>query len=323
MNKTQSPKITVLGSINMDLMIRTENLPLPGETVIALSKVENPGGKGANQAVAAARMGAEVTMVGCVGDDSFADLLMQNLQDEQVDTSHVVRRDKVASGVAVVMVEASGENAILVVPGANGLVSLSEMEQAKQTIRESDVLLMQLEVPQEIVIAATNVAREAGVPVILDPAPVPVNISENVQRELLHVDLICPNQSEAAALLGKPVDTIDDAIALVGELTLHGSKQAIITLAEQGAVLFDGERVQTIPAFAVDVVDSTAAGDAFAAGLAVRLAEKADLIDAVRFASAAGALAASGNGAQSAMPSREQIETLLEQQNQERPNERI
>ena len=313
MNETRRPKIAVLGSINMDLMIRTENLPLPGETVTALSKVENPGGKGANQAVASARMGAEVTLVGCVGDDSFADLLLQNLWDEQVDTSHVVRRSNTASGVAVVMVEASGENAILVVPGANGLLSLAEIEQAKQTICESDLLLMQLEVPQEIVVAATQIAREAGVPVILDPAPAPVDISANAQNELLDVDLICPNQSEAAALLGKPVDTIDDAVSLIEELTKTGSKQAIITLAEQGAVVFDGETVQRIPAFPVDVVDSTAAGDAFAAGLAVRLAEKANLIDAVRFASAAGALAASGTGAQSAMPSREQIETLLEQ----------
>ncbi len=307
MSEKRRPKITVLGSINMDLMIRTENLPLPGETVIALSKVENPGGKGANQAVAAARMGAEVTMVGCVGDDGFADLLLRNLQDEDVDISHVVRRRNTASGVAVVMVEASGENSILVVPGANGLVSQTEIESAKQVICESDVLLMQLEVPPEIVVAATKVAREAGVPVILDPAPAPMDLLS----ELLDVDLICPNQSEAAALLGKPVDTIDAALSLVEEFTQTGAKQAVITLAEQGAVVFDGQVVETISAFRVEAIDSTAAGDAFAAGLAVRLAEKADLMEAVRFASAAGALAASGSGAQSAMPSREQVETLL------------
>lgn len=307
MSEKRRPKITVLGSINMDLMIRTENLPLPGETVIALSKVENPGGKGANQAVAAARMGAEVTMVGCVGDDGFADLLLRNLQDEDVDISHVVRRRNTASGVAVVMVEASGENSILVVPGANGLVSQTEIESAKQVICESDVLLMQLEVPPEIVVAATKVAREAGVPVILDPAPAPMDLLS----ELLDVDLICPNQSEAAALLGKPVDTIDAALSLVEEFPQTGAKQAVITLAEQGAVVFDGQVVETISAFRVEAIDSTAAGDAFAAGLAVRLAEKADLMEAVRFASAAGALAASGSGAQSAMPSREQVETLL------------
>lgn len=307
MSEKRRPKITVLGSINMDLMIRTENLPLPGETVIALSKVENPGGKGANQAVAAARMGAEVTMVGCVGDDGFADLLLRNLQDEDVDISHVVRRRNTASGVAVVMVEASGENSILVVPGANGLVSQTEIESAKQVICESDVLLMQLEFPPEIVMAATKVAREAGVPVILDPAPAPMDLLS----ELLDVDLICPNQSEAAALLGKPVDTIDAALSLVEEFTQTGAKQAVITLAEQGAVVFDGQVVETISAFRVEAIDSTAAGDAFAAGLAVRLAEKADLMEAVRFASAAGALAASGSGAQSAMPSREQVETLL------------
>jgi len=310
MQETQRAKITVLGSVNMDLMIRSGKLPLPGETVIADSKVENPGGKGANQAVAAARMGAAVTMIGCVGDDSFADQLLQNLQDAQINTAHITRRTDTASGVAVVMVEASGENAILVVPGANALVSLVEIEQAKQVICESDLLLMQLEVPQEIVVAATQIAREAGVRVILDPAPAPLNI----QSELLQVDLICPNQSEAAALLGKPVDSIYDAVSLIEELTQLGPKQAIITMAEQGAVVFDGETVETVPPFVVDVVDSTAAGDAFAAGLAVRLAENAALIDAVKFASAAGALAASGAGAQSAMPTREQIEILLKQQ---------
>tara|TARA_R110002095_G_scaffold204042_2_gene186497 strand:- start:1699 stop:2631 length:933 start_codon:yes stop_codon:yes gene_type:complete len=309
MNETGRAKITVLGSINMDLMIRAAKLPLPGETVIADSKVENPGGKGANQAVAAARMGADVTMIGCVGDDSFAEQLLQNLQAESVDTSHIMRKQNTTSGVAVVMVEASGENAILVVPGANGLVSQQEIEQARQAICDSHLLLMQLEVPQEIVVAAIKVAREAGVPVILDPAPAPANI----QSDLLQVDLICPNQSEAAALLGKPVNSMENAVALIHELTQLGPRQAIITMAEQGAVVFDGETVQTVPPFEINVLDSTAAGDAFAAGLAVRLAENASLIDAVKFASAAGALAASGAGAQAAMPTREQIETLLEQ----------
>jgi len=313
MNERRRAKITVLGSINMDLMIRAAKLPLPGETVIADSKVENPGGKGANQAVAAARMGADVTMIGCVGDDSFAEQLLQNLQAESVDTSHVTRQQNTTSGVAVVMVEASGENAILVVPGANGSVGNAELEQARRVICESDVLLMQLEVPVETVIAAASIARAAGVRVILDPAPAPASVPTNIQRELLNVDLICPNQSEAAALLGKPVDSLEDTVALIEELTKLGPREAIITMAEQGAVVFDGATVQTVPPFEINVVDSTAAGDAFAAGLAVRLAENASLMDAVKFASAAGALAASGAGAQTAMPTRKQIETLLEQ----------
>ncbi|QDU09441.1 ribokinase [Gimesia aquarii] len=310
MTEKQQAKITVVGSINMDLMIRASNLPLPGETVIADSKVENPGGKGANQAVAAARMGASVTMIGCVGDDSFATQLLENLAEENVDTSRITRRENTASGVAVVMVEESGENAILVVPGANALVNQQEIEQARQVISDSDVLLMQLEVPQEIVAYTTQIARDAGVPVILDPAPAPLECC----ADLLNVDLICPNQSEVAALLGKPVESMDDAVSLMKELTQLGPKQAIITMGEQGAVVFDGETVQTVPSFAVEAIDSTAAGDAFAAGIAVRLAEHASLIEAVQFASAAGALAASGAGAQTAMPTREQIETLLKQQ---------
>lgn len=309
MSETRRARIAVLGSINMDLMIRSAKLPLPGETVIADSKVENPGGKGANQAVAAARMGADVTMIGCVGDDSFADQLLENLTDAGIDTTHVTRKTDTTSGVAVVMVEASGENAILVVPGANGQVGSDELEQTRQVICNSDVLLMQLEVPVETVIAAAALAREAGVPVILDPAPAPASVPAG----LLNVDLICPNQSEAAALLGKPADSLNEALARVAELTTLGPRQAIITLAEQGAVLFDGERVEHIPPFEINAVDSTAAGDAFAAGLAVRLAEGASLCEAARFASAAGALAASGAGAQTAMPSRTEIETLLQQ----------
>lgn len=309
MSETRRAKIAVLGSINMDLMIRSAKLPLPGETVIADSKVENPGGKGANQAVAAARMGADVTMIGCVGDDSFAEQLLANLNAECVDTSHVSQLKQTTSGVAVVMVETSGENAILVVPGANGLVGSAELEQARRVICESDVLLMQLEVPVETVIAASAIAREAGVPVILDPAPAPAT----VPSRLLNVDLICPNQSEAAALLNRPADSLQDASSRVSELTTLGPRQAIITLAEQGAVVFDGERVEQIPPFEINAVDSTAAGDAFAAGLAVRLAEGATLFDSARFASAAGALAASGAGAQTAMPTREQILTLLQQ----------
>lgn len=309
MSETRRAKIAVLGSINMDLMIRSAKLPLPGETVIADSKVENPGGKGANQAVAAARMGADVTMIGCVGDDSFAEQLLANLNAEGVDTSHVSQLKQTTSGVAVVMVEESGENAILVVPGANRLVGSAALEQARRVICESDVLLMQLEVPVETVIAAAAIAREAGVPVILDPAPAPATVPAG----LLNVDLICPNQSEAAALLGRPVDSLGDAVARIAELTMLGPRQAIITMAEQGAVVFDGETIETVSPFEINAVDSTAAGDAFAAGLAVRLAEGATLFDAVTFASAAGALAASGAGAQTAMPTREQIITLLQQ----------
>ncbi|QDT89657.1 ribokinase [Gimesia algae] len=317
MEEKRRAKIAVLGSINMDLMIRSEKLPLPGETVIAETKVENPGGKGANQAVAAARMGAEVTMIGCVGDDSFAEELVQNLEVEGIDTRHVTRKTNTTSGVAVVMVETSGENAILVVPGANGLVGPAELEQARQVICASDVLLMQLEVPVETVIAAAKIAREAGVPVILDPAPAPASFPP----ELLHVDLICPNQSEAAALLEKPLTSLEDVVASIPALAEQGPRQILVTMAAQGSVLFDGEAVEIIPPFAIQVIDSTAAGDAFAAGLAVKLAERATLREAALFASAAGAIAASGAGAQTAMPNRELIETLITKQVQERFHE--
>jgi ribokinase len=195
------PKITVLGSINMDLLVRCAHLPVPGETIIAESSAQIPGGKGANQAVAAARAGGEITMIGRVGDDAFAARLVANLRRENINTANVIETDQSASGIAVVAVEESGENAIIVVPGANGRVRSEDVDATADIIRKSELLLLQLEIPLDAVRQAIAIATEAGVRVILDPAPMP----NSLPQQTLQVDIICPNQSEASAIVGRSI----------------------------------------------------------------------------------------------------------------------
>lgn len=293
----------------MDLVIACAHLPLPGETIIADSSSEIPGGKGANQAVSSARAGGDVTMIGRVGQDAFAGRLLDNLRREHIHVDSIRATAGCASGIAVVGVESSGENAIMVVPGANGRVTPEDVDAAAEVIREADVLLLQLEIPVESVIAAAAIAAAAGVRVILDPAPMPDRLPDRA----LQVDVVCPNQSEASSIAGQPIETIDDARDCVGQLHARGAKHAIITLGAQGAIVSDGTSIDWIPPFQVTPVDTTAAGDAFAGALAVRLAERASLIDAARFAAAAGAIAATRVGAQPGMPTRNEIEQLAGQ----------
>ena len=299
--------IVIVGSINIDLVIRCAHLPAPGETIIAGGSAEIPGGEGANQAVAAARAGGLVTMIGRVGDDAFADRLVENLNREKVDTSHVLTTSACPSGIAIVAVEESGENAIMVVPGSNGNVSPQDVASRADVIQSADILLLQLEIPIETVTASIAIAQQAGVPVILDPAPMPADFP----IDLLRVDVVCPNQSEAAAIVGGRIETIADAKAAIGKLHARGAKHAIITMASRGAIVSDGQSIQHIQPFPITAVDTTAAGDAFAGALAVRLAEGASLIEAATFASAAGAVAATRDGAQPGMPTRSEIEKLI------------
>ena len=301
------PRIAVLGSINIDLVVRCPHLPAPGETIIAGESLEIPGGKGANQAVSAARAGGDVSMIGRVGDDAFAGTLLENLRRENIDTSQVGETDDCASGLAVVAVEASGENAIMVVPGSNGRVSPTDVLAAADVIRGADVLLLQLEIPLDAVIAASEIAADSGVPVILDPAPMPASLPS----QILSVDFVCPNRSEASAIVGRRIETVDAARDAAAPLHQQGARNVIITLGGDGAVVSDGDLVEWIKAFPITPVDTTAAGDAFAGAFAVRLADNASLIEAARFAAAAGAIAATRLGAQVAMPTRSEIEQLV------------
>jgi ribokinase len=308
------PRIAVVGSINADLVVRCAKLPRPGETISAFDVSELPGGKGANQAVAAARLGAEVTMIGRVGDDAFGQRLRSGLQENGVGVDWVWTTPNCASGLAIVAVEESGENSIMVVPGANGRLTPADVLAASEVIRQADMVLLQLEVPIETTIAAIKLARDCGSPVILDPAPAPTFGDDDpmIPGDLLQVEVACPNEAEALALTNVRIETVADAERAACCLRSLGPKYGIVTLGARGAVLCEpASSPSLIPAFRINAVDTTAAGDAFAAALAVRLSQGAAIADAVRFACAAGALAASRPGAQPAMPTLTDVESLL------------
>lgn len=304
-----APQIVVVGSINMDLVVRCASLPVAGQTIAADSASEVCGGKGANQAVAAARAGGRVRMLGRVGSDAFANRLLDNLTQHDVDCAAVQQTPQCTSGLAIVAVEHSGQNSILLVAGANGHVSTADVQAAHAMIAEADILLLQLEVPVSAVMEAIQIASQNGVRCILDPAPVAKDWSE----ALLQVDLVCPNETEAAAITGLPVATVADAERAARQLHDRGVKHVVITLGDNGAVVLTDGAFHHIPPTGVKAVDTTAAGDAFAGALGVRWAETDDLLEAVRFASIAGAIAATRHGAQPSLATRSEIEMMRNQ----------
>lgn len=291
----------------MDLVVRCADLPAAGQTILAESSSEFCGGKGANQAVAAATCGGDVSLIGAVGGDAFADRLLGNLLHYGIACEAVARRERQASGLAIISVDRQGRNSIMVVSGANATVTRDDVVAAKAWIQQSDVMLVQLEIPLDAVLAGIEIAKAAGVRVVLDPAPAP----REFPPQLLAVDLLCPNESEAAELTGQRVESIEDAHRAAVKLHQMGARHVAITMGDQGTLLHTAGESQRIPAFQVDAVDTTAAGDAFAGALATRWSQTNDLREAVRFANAAGALAASKHGAQDSMADRETIETLL------------
>jgi len=301
--------IVVLGSINMDLVVKTQEMPRPGETVRGMDFVTIPGGKGANQAAAAARLGARVEMVGRVGGDSFGPVLLQNMRVQGVGTAHLVADPDVSSGIAMIIVDGHGENSIVVAPGANGRVSMEDVQAARDPIERASYLLLQLEVPFEVVRGAIEMARSCGTPVILNAAPA-------YPLEPGFVDgvyCLVVNESEARALSGMQVNGIDDARKAAHQMLAWGVQVVIVTLGAQGAYVASAGLEAHIPARKVKVVDTTAAGDAFIGGLAVALGSQFDLVEAVRYATCAGTLATTVLGAQTSLPSAEQVKAFYEQ----------
>ena len=301
-----SPKVVVVGSINMDLVVRCTSLPLAGQTLAAQSATEVCGGKGANQAVAAAKCGADVELIGRIGSDAFAARLHSNLIQQGVRCDAVTETPDCTSGLAIVAVEDSGQNAIMLVAGANGLVTPADVHQNKQVLQSADVLLLQLEVPTASVMAAIQIAKASGVRCIVDPAPVATDWTD----DLLQVDLVCPNETEAEAITGTKIESIDDAKVAAKQVHQRGAKNVAITLGENGTLLFQDAAFHYVEATRVTPVDTTAAGDAFAGSLAVRWAETDDLLESVRFANVAGAIAATRHGAQPSLATRKEIDTL-------------
>jgi ribokinase len=299
-------KVLVVGSANVDFTVAAPRLPAPGETVSDGTLLVNHGGKGANQAVAARRLGAEARLVGCVGRDASGARIRAALAAEGIGVDGLAESATAATGTALIVVDGAGRNQIAVAPGANRALGVGDVRAREDDFAWADVVLCQLEIPLPCVTAALEAARRHGALTILNPAPVP-----DARLDMLPlVDYLTPNAGEAARLSGVPVRVPADAIPAARVLADAGARTIVVTLGEDGAVAV-GEEVVTVPARAVPVVDTTAAGDAFNAGLAVALAERQPLREALGFASAAAALACTKRGAQASLPARADVTRLL------------
>lgn len=291
-------KVVVIGSSNTDMTIKAERLPKPGETILGGIFVMGPGGKGANQAVAARRLGADVSFICKVGHDIFGDNAIEGYRKEGIDTSRILRSDK-ASGTALILVDAKAENCISVAPGANGDLSPEDIDSVADVIRSAGYLILQLEIPVESVLRAARIAHEAGVYVILNPAP-----ACPLPKELFsYVSLITPNQTESALLTGVE----DDLDAAVDRLMEMGVKDVVVTLGSKGSMVVSGGERTFVPSQKVNAVDTTAAGDTFCGALCVALSEGSSLVQAAGFATKASALTVQKMGAQDSIPYRSDI----------------
>ncbi len=291
------PRLTVLGSLNMDISVAVRRLPAPGETVLGSGAVIAPGGKGANQAVAAARLGAAVRMAGCTGDDEFARMARSALEADGIDDSGVRTVEGCTTGLALITVDAAGENVITVAPGANG--QAGDAEVAAALAGPCDLLVLSAEIPVGLLADVLAGARAAGVTCLLNLAPAPAEAAALLAGG---VDWLVVNESEAAAVLGRSVAGLADAGAAARDLCGLGARHAVVTAGSQGAALAGPAADEVIPAFSVLSVDSVGAGDAFVAALAVALAAGVPAADAVRAAGAAGATATTRRGTQDALP---------------------
>jgi ribokinase len=302
----QNAKVVVVGSFNMDLVVKAGRRPQTGETFMGEEFGMFIGGKGSNQAIAAARLGADVTMIGRLGTDLFGDTLMAAHAEESICTDYVVRDTEAGTGVASILIDADGDNSIVLVPQANMRLSVEDIERASESIAAADVLLLQLEVPIATSQRAAEIAKSNGATVVLNPAPA----QELPDDFLAQVDILTPNAVETESLSGVKVSTATDAERAAKVLLDKGLSAVILTLGERGAVLLTPDLTRQVPAYTVEVVDTTAAGDAFCGALATGLARGENLVDAVAFANAAGALAVTVLGAAPSMPTATQVEAF-------------
>jgi ribokinase len=305
-----APNILIVGSANIDLVTRVPRCPKAGESLIGSSFTTICGGKGANQAVAAARLGATTHFAGCVGDDAFGAMQRDALSAEGIDLTHLKIHAEEPTGTAVILVAEEGQNSIVVTPSANYGFTPDDVAALEPTFATLDAVLLQLEIPLESVEATLDLARQCSVLSILDAGP-----AQKVPEALVQkADIVSPNETEAEAMTGIVVASVDDAQKAAARLRDMGAGEVVVKLGAQGAFYLGGEAYH-VPAFTVDAVDTVAAGDAFTAALAMALAEGAmPRRDAITFANAAGALAATVHGAQPSMPARAAVEAFLEKQ---------
>jgi len=303
-----SKKIVVVGSTNVDLIIKSEKLPRPGETVLGGTFYKAAGGKGANQAVAAARAGGNVYFISCVGNE-YGDESIEGFRKDGINVDAVKKDPDVATGIALILVDENGENSISVASGANLSLTVADIQKAQHIIEEAGVLLMQLEIPVELVEEAAKIADAAGVKVILNPAP-----AMPLGDELLkYVTILTPNETETEILTGMEVKNENDAKEAASVILSKGVEMVIITLGAKGALLATKDEINIIGAHKVDAKDTTAAGDVFNGALALAIAEKKPIHEAIKFANAAAAVSITRMGAQPSAPEREEIEQMIPQ----------
>lgn len=301
------PSILVVGSSCTDMVIRVDRLPRVGETVLGGEFASTPGGKGANQAVGAARAGGAVTFVGCIGRDAFGDKTVEGMKADGINMDSTVRMEGAPSGVALIFVGPDGHNSIAVAPGSNAKLTPADLKQARSAFNSSSIMLLQLETPLDTVQAAAKIASEAGVKIILNPAP-----AQPLPPALLdRLFLITPNETEAELLTGVHVSDREAAAKAATILMSKGVKNVIITMGSAGSYVASKDVNELVPAFKVKPIDTVAAGDVFNGALAVALAEGKSLLEAARFANAAAAIAVTRHGAQASAPTRKEIDQML------------
>lgn len=301
-------KILVIGSLNMDMVVNVAHTPAVGETILTDRMSLIPGGKGANQACAAGRLGADITMLGAVGDDTYGDILIESLKKSGVNVSGIIRRKGENTGIALITVNSAGDNSIVVVSGANATLSCEDIDRHRELLQEADIILFQMEIPAATVRYAAKMAKSLGKTVILDPAPVPENFPDELYR---YVDVLKPNETELHMLT--KTDRIETRLPeAVGFLKAKGIKNVLVTLGENGVYL-DAEDtgVSKIPALKVEAVDTTAAGDSFTAAMAVMLSQGKSLKKAAVFANQVSAIVVTRKGAQSSIPFLDEVTEYL------------
>jgi len=296
-------KVLVIGSSNTDMVVKSDKLPKPGETLLGGEFFMNQGGKGANQAVAASRLGGDVTFVTKLGNDVFGKQTTEHFLKEGINTKFVFTDDHAASGVALITVDAKGENSIVVASGANNTITKSEIDNAEETLKEADVVLLQLEIPLEIIDYVVEKAAGYNKKVILNPAPA-ATLNEKIFKNLF---AITPNETEAELLTGVQVTDIDTATKAAKVLYDKGVNTVIITLGSQGAFVYTATEQKLVPGHKVDAVDTTAAGDTFNGALAAALANGKSLEEGIAFANKAASISVTRMGAQSSVPTLDEI----------------
>ncbi|MBU3143580.1 ribokinase [Clostridium sp. CF012] len=308
-------KICILGSLNLDIVLKVENMPKIGETIFAKSLTTMPGGKGANQAVAAKRMGCDVYMIGKVGNDSNGDFLVSNLESDSINTDYVFKDINETTGTAIINVNSEGNNSIVVVAGANMSINLNEIKQCYSIIKDSDVIVAQFETPFEVTMEAFIYAKSKGIITILNPAP-----AKEIDEKLLKcTDIIIPNETEAYELTGVLVEDLESAKKAAAKFIKMGVNYVIITLGSKGAALITKEKAELIPAIKVNAIDTTAAGDSFIGAVANKLGSEElnyeNLKKAIAFGNKVSSIVVQRSGAQPSIPSYKEVIDIYGEEN--------